>query len=104
MEARTARGDWVMTSALMGMGSKAQGARAYRQHVGPDPTESLECPASCVSPGRAEVFTVGRVLTRDTGETGAVGDAEERRSSWKMAPGPLPPNDVLTQSREQTEM
>ena len=93
-----------MTSALVGMGSKAQGARAHRQHVGPDPTESLECPASCVSPGRAEVFTVGRVLTRDTGETGAVGDAEERRSSWKMAPGPLPPNDVLTQSREQTEM
>lgn len=83
---------------------KAQVARSHLRLVVPGPAELLDCLACCVSKGRAEVFTVGRVLTRDTGGTDAVGDAEGRRSCWKMAPGPLPPDDVSKQSREQTEM
>ena len=104
MEVKTAKGVWATMIVHASMRLKAQEARAHRRLAGPDPAELLECLASCVSKGRAEVFTVGRVLTGDTGVTGAFGDAEERRSSWKMALGPLPPNDVLTRSREQTEM
>ena len=76
MEMKTSRGGAMMTCVRVGTRPRALMASVHRRPMGPDPVEPPECLSSLVSLGRAEVFTVGRGLTEDTGETGAVGDAD----------------------------
>ena len=72
--------------------------------MGPSPVDAQKSLACAVCMARAEVCTVGKVLTEGTGENNAIDEAEGRESCRKMALGPLPPRSVVKLSRGQKRM